>query len=385
MRRLVTISAFLAVGLLALTPTVSMAAPARTPALTRTTSAMTGIQKAVVGVSFLNAKQGYALMRTYSIVVEVPYRLDLYSTSDGGAAWHHVSLVRSSVTWGEDMPKGDDQLVFANDQDGLIWLNTSQVLVTHDGGLTWRSLYVDGVVEAAVPAGQSFILEVGQGLCNFGPLGTCAMNRLMSLPIDGYTRTTLKGVPTGMVQLGTQAVPLLMWSAHSVYISTDDGTVWLRRPLPDPHACYEPRLLYVTASGSSSLLFVCDNGGLLGPPPRKWFYRSTNGGGSWQFVAVKKMLKYGWVLGLDALTPDRVVMVTQYDILSTPDGGEYWAGTGVSGWPNGGLVCTNSNKCWAGWTAVSTNHKTGASTTNPAILRTTNGGRSWVVTLLRAK
>ena len=396
MRRRVTILAVVAAGLMALTGAAGFAAPLNAPVLTSATSSTTGIHNSqtVVGVSFLDAKQGYALIRTYSIAVEVPYRLDLYSTSDGGAAWRHVSLVRSSVAWAEDMPSENDLLVFANDRDGLIWLNTSQLLITHDGGLTWRSLGVNGLVMAAVLAdSQRFIFEIGQGRCGLGPLGICSVNRLTSLPIDGYRTAPLKGAPTGMLQLGmSQAAPLLLWSEHSVYLSADGGTTWLRRSLPDPHECGEPQTVFVASSGPSALLFICDEG-TPGPDNPKWVYRSTDGGESWQLVArtdrylrlrpIGHVTEDGAIWGLAALSPARAVMVVQGAISSSADAGKDWTGTGLLGWPGGGLVCNGRNDCWAGWTAASTNPKTNAISSQPAILRTTNGGRTWQAAVLR--
>jgi hypothetical protein len=74
-------------------------------------------------------------------------------------------------------------------------------------------------------------------------------------------------------------------------------------------------------------------------------------------------------------------MVVQGDVWSTSDGGRDWVNLHLFGWPNGGLVCGGSSDCWAGWTAASTDPSTNSS--QPAILRTTNGGRTWRVSVLR--
>jgi photosystem II stability/assembly factor-like uncharacterized protein len=293
------------------------------------------------------------------------------------------------VTWGELAFDWENLLVFANERDALILLHTDQLLVTHDGGSTWRSIRVDGMVLAAVAADRSFILEVSHG-CGKAPW-PCLDDVLISLPVDGYHAAPLEGVPAGMLQLGTQTAPLLVWSRTSVYLSADGGTTWLRRSLPDPHACYEPRTLYVAASGLPSLLFVCDEGTPT-PADPKWVYRSTDGGATWQLVArtdrywgvkpIGRVSEDGRILGLAALAENRAVMVTQADISSSPDGGRHWVGAHLFGWPNGGLVCVGSFDCWAGWEAASTNPRTNVISSRPAILGTTNGGRTWRVSVL---
>jgi len=387
----VTISAAVATGLLVLTGPVSFAATRNAPAHTSAELSTTVAQnlETVVGVSLVNAGKGYALLSNYRSTTGMVSSLELYSTSDGGTWWRRISVVGPSVAWGEGTYDWQDLLVFANASDGLIYLNTRQVLITHDGGHTWRSVIAPGTVIAAVANENNFVLAVGHG-CGEAPW-SCSTVRLMVLSVNGYAVKKWPDSPVGALQLGTQSLPLLAWTQATLFSSAKPQS-WTRRPRPcQPAPSSFDKEVLISSIGGSDLWLVCDEGLEVGDNP-KWVYRSMNGGKSWNLMArvdeydhlrpIGHLQESGRADGLVALSADRAVMVIQGGVWTTSDGGKDWVNSGLSGWPNGGLACSGFD-CWAGWAAASTNSATNAILSQPAILRTTNAGRTWRVSVLR--
>ena len=313
--------------------------------------------------------------------------LQLYSTANGGARWRHISLVGPSVAWGEGTYTWQDLLVFANVSDGLIYLNTRQLLITHNGGRTWRSVTAPGTVIGAVANDHDFVLAVGRG-CGESPW-SCSTLDLMALSTNGYAIKSWPGSPVGALQLGTQSEPLLAWTHGALYSSRDEPETWAQSVFPCQETD-EPLSRMFASIGRSDLWLVCDEGLFVGDNP-KWVYRSMNGGKSWHVVArvddyarlrpIGHIQEVGHADGLVALSADRAVLVIQGGVWSTSDGGKDWVNSGLFGWPNGGLVCSGFD-CWAGWSAATTNPSTNAISSQPAILRTTDAGRTWRVSVL---
>ncbi len=385
MRLRMTIFAAVAAGLLMLIGPSSFATTRNAAERTRTGGFATVTQnlESVAGVSFVDTRRGYVLLSNYRSTAGITSSLQLYSTSDGGASWRRVSLVGSSVAWGEGTSIWQDLLVFANVSDGLIFLNTRQLLISHDAGRVWRSVTAPGTVVGAVADEQNFVLAVGNGCGE-----SCSKVHLMVLPDNGYTIKKWSDSPVGALQLGTQPEPLLAWTQATLYSSREGAEKWTRRNV---RLCRDANVLFASI-GASDLWLVCDEVFGVGDNP-KWVYRSMNGGKSWNLVArvdgrdrlhpIGDIQEVGRVDSLIVLSASRAVMVKQGDISSTSDGGKDWVSTGLFGWPNGGLICIGFLDCWAGWASASTNPVTNAMSSQPAILRTTNAGQTWKASVIR--
>lgn len=242
-----------------------------------------------------------------------------------------VSPVGPSVAWGEGTYDWQDLLVFANARDGLIYLNTRQLLVTRDGGRGWRSIRAPGTVIAAVASSGNFVLAVGRG-CGEAAW-SCSTVHLMVLSANGYAVKKWPGSPVGALQLGTQSLPLLAWTQATLYSSAKpQGWTHNPRPCQAAPANYDKDLL-ISSIGGSDLWVVCDEGLEVGDNP-KWVYRSMNGGKSWHLVArvdnrdrlrpIGHIQEVGRADNFVALSPNSAVMAIQGDVWSTPDGGKGW-------------------------------------------------------------
>jgi photosystem II stability/assembly factor-like uncharacterized protein len=77
-----------------------------------------------------------------------PSRADLYTTGDGGLTWHHAASLGNSQVQGLPVPSGSQnckpslgqQIEFSSSSVGWLSVNCSEssMLVTRDGGTTWK-------------------------------------------------------------------------------------------------------------------------------------------------------------------------------------------------------------------------------------------------------
>jgi photosystem II stability/assembly factor-like uncharacterized protein len=169
----------------------------------------------------------------------------LYSTSDGGLTWRHVADLGDSQLKNISTPADSQnckpmlgQITFSSATVGWLSLNCADpaMLVTRDGGLTWK------------PASTSF----------------------------GGALPTFVDANHGLVESygGKIAGPSLL-------ATSDGGATW--QPLPPlPSTGYIMATSYVDASNLFALL--TPPGWSKGTGGKDWLYRSGDGGQSWQLV-----------------------------------------------------------------------------------------------------
>jgi photosystem II stability/assembly factor-like uncharacterized protein len=182
----------------------------------------------------------------------------LYTTADGGSTWRHVADLGDSQLKSISAPADSQnctpmlgQITFSSPTAGWLSLNCANpaMLVTHDGGLTWK------------PASTSF----GGALPNF----VYANHGL----VESYG--------------GKDPSPSLL-------ATSDGGATW--QPLPPmPSSGYIMATSYVDANNLFALL--TPPGWNKGSGGKDWLYRSSDGGQSWQLV--QKDIPLGRVNGFE--------------------------------------------------------------------------------------
>jgi hypothetical protein len=255
---------------------------------------------ALANVTFANAEDGFA------IAIHRAQML-LAATSNGGHTWSVVDphLYIGFTTGGGSTP----QFEFTSPKQGYMWGENvlingeAPLLVTNDGGLTWRAAQIGGPVVQDVSAiGDNVWALVGGCPPISAATDTCPVD--LDVSTDGGLTWSPATAPTspppppaaitpsGATSSVTYESELARITLQQAYVleqttpattmvlsfTGDGGASWSSLPVP----CNAPYDLgaELAASSTDDLWLLCGSQGSAGSQPKELF-RSDNGGQSW--------------------------------------------------------------------------------------------------------
>lgn len=317
---------------------------------------------------------------TFWVLGTAPCRVapctSLVRTSDGGA--HFVGLPAPHAPLAHQeypgaAPAGAvSELRFADGTDG--WAFGPALYSTHDGGAHWHEVSVPGeVLDLAAAAGQVWALG---GACQ--PEQGCSSFWLERSPVgrDDFTPVALPvpmtgPAPTPTIALQGSTLYLMVNSVstgakyHStVLASTDGGGHFSRYQAP----CTVDLGGSLSAAPNAGLWAVCPTGTMSG------VWRSTDGGASFEHVRTPMPTPNSAVVAA-AGTSGAVLAVPGPDLQATSDGGQHW---GAGKLPanltrqGAGVYYVGMSDASVGFALVS-----GQGGQDETLLRTTDGGLQW--------
>jgi hypothetical protein len=262
----------------------------------------------------------------------------------------------------------------------LFGATSSVVLVTQDGGRRWSPVQVPGVAVQALSLGGNFLVVTDKCSPTDPGYPNCGPSKIVSIPLGSDVVASVHTVPRcahwgSAIAAGTT---LLALGCDGVFRSKNGGATWervrVRFKLADP---------LLAAHGSSDLWALNTYGGAVGTQ-WKSIYRSLNGGATWHLVgrvstgtpllgpSVGSLPYQGYAAMLLASSAQHVLLFSnRFGVSATFDGGRLWVSpASASGVAAGGITCVGPNDCWAGSDSFLDS--------DPVILRTINGGRSWL-------
>jgi photosystem II stability/assembly factor-like uncharacterized protein len=332
-------------------------------------------------MSFPTAQRGFASVLHCTAV---HCFVDIETTTDGGVTWRQFSRLARSLN--PQVPpfalgptsETTNDLWFANDQDGVLFAQSRNLLVTHDGGRAWSSVRTPGVVIQALSLGREFVLVVDECSPSNNSYPACGRSELVTVPFGSVAVASTRRLPSCVAENpGNDVISiggtLMVAGCHALFRSENGGATWEGDQLP-----FKCEPLLIAADRPSDIWAMCTF--MLGAGAQeKWIYRSLDGGGTWKLLSratlplgrndrpIGKVPMQGYAFMLVATSPLHAVLISDRSAVSaTFDGGKNWVSPSsaevLSDGPNAGS-CIGPEDCWAGGGA--------------AIMRTTNGGRSW--------
>jgi len=334
-------------------------------------------------IQMIDAADGWALGRAAGSEDHV------LKTGDGGQTWQDVTPAGSSV-----IPADDTEMVasFADDQTGwVIYLvhGAGSTLIdiyswrTADGGESWQSAgRFDPIENPEAPpvllfgdrANGWLLLEhfIGMGHHGFTLLrtqnGGGDWQRLAGAPesesICHRTGLAFSGPTTGWM---TGECPFELGGGVFLEVSEDGASTWQSLALPPPTQSpdlFQTALLcstrspHLSAAEAGMLVVTCSMEDASSTPRQNFSYKTTDGGVTWQTSAFPGGELYlldpghGWALSKD-----------QY---WTEDGGTTWTKINTVTW-EGQFSFVSAQ---LGWAVARSQEET-------ALVRTTDGGRTW--------
>ena len=233
----------------------------------------------------------------------------LVETLDGGATWEKLS-VRTTDTL-RDVYFADDHVGWLLAERDEFKLKTndearSYLLKTEDGGLTWRSLFLEGV-DANARLTRAVFVDGSNGWV-FGETGVAFFTR------DGGLHWTHQSLPTKHLLLGGTFVDAargcLVGAGGTILKTSDAGTTWHVGVVREGANVRLASASFVTdrigwAVGSAGHIYATTDGG------GTWFAQRSNVDGDLLDVKFINAAE-GWAAGASGM------------LLRTFDGGAHW-------------------------------------------------------------
>jgi photosystem II stability/assembly factor-like uncharacterized protein len=245
-----------------------------------------GYRAGVVQLGFTSAQVGWLWVPTGTQVNNDPFSFSLsgaylYTTSDGGLSWRRVSTLSNSQLQNIPAPAGSQdckpslgQITFSSSTVGFLSLNCADpgMLVTRDGGVTWKTLSVVNGDCQCSPSLPTFV-DASHGFIQI--YGNAGDTRLMATSDGGATWRTLPPLPSsGFIMAITFADTGNLWALvtppgwtkmsggkDSLYRSGDGGQTWSLVQAGVP------------LGRVYSLLFAADGAGMVAQPRNAtWSY-----------------------------------------------------------------------------------------------------------------
>jgi hypothetical protein len=187
-------------------------------------------------------------------------------------------------------------VVFANQQDG--WLSGPGLWSTHDGGAQWHRVSLGGSVRGVnATSGTVYAVAALNG------------NRLFSSPVGQDAWARVSGVPTTLSVLTTFGRAAWFGSNTQIW-ATSDGVRWHRYPFGCPGGDYSAKdyggLASIAAANVSDVLFLCTGDSGMGSTAKE-LLSSRNGGRTTTLVGLTPFEGIGGVI---AVPPGRSMIVT---------------------------------------------------------------------------
>jgi photosystem II stability/assembly factor-like uncharacterized protein len=299
----------------------------------------------------------------------------IIATADGGTTWTQQYAGRAEI----------GSLDFTDDQHGWAVASAS-LLRTTDGGATWSAASEPA---GLVLTGVDFVTsEQGWGIAlPAGDIGAPVVGALVSTTDGGTSWSVVKsGVGNSLCVSGGTMVA---GAGSRVLRSTDGGMTWI--PLLDAATDRTTWMGATVQCPVGSSIWVLFDGGAAAGSQGYAVYASADAGASWRPVVVAPILAgsdpaFRGVTQLDAYSgPFAAVSATQavflgqcpgcdpqrVMVLRTQDGGSRWDRHVINGFVPAALAFADADH---GWLAAQLGGYPGR---HPAILATTDGGRTW--------
>jgi photosystem II stability/assembly factor-like uncharacterized protein len=265
-------------------------------------------------------------------------------------------------------------VVFASRQTG--WLYGPGLWATHDGGATWRRIFLGGDIVSSLGGGVvAMAAAAGTAYAVVAPdpfHGKPA--ELYSSPA-GQDRWARVGTMTGDPSWASLAVSgKAAWFGTSTALwATTDGAHWHQDPAPCPAADVDG-LGSIAPASPSHVVFLCLGNGAAGSMGKE-VLRSADGG---KTVHLAGQAPFGGSGGVIAVPPHRSKVITLATaggasmLDRSADGGKTW--TTVT-YPNGGMPWSSLSYVTraVGWVVADGPLQVSAN----RLLRTANAGRGW--------
>jgi photosystem II stability/assembly factor-like uncharacterized protein len=268
-----------------------------------------------LAVAFPGGGRGFALISGYP-GTSATVRSWVERTADGGRHW-----TASPPVSGKNQPGTQAGLAFMSASQG--WAYLPGLFFTRDGGATWRAERTPFPLTGPVAvAGTSTWVAGYSCACSDCPAVIYTAHRVGG-PLRRLAHQPLAaGTVVAMARPSRPVAWLLFESPHGRFrlmTTSDTGHSWTARPLPCPATQRSGEQL--SAAGSRSLWLVCEGTPGAGSLPGT-LYRSADGGRRWNRIAVENALQVHAV-------SDRVAWAIQGSgsgaaVVRTTDGGRTW-------------------------------------------------------------
>jgi len=271
-------------------------------------------------ITFVSPKDGFVLGSAPCLSAR-PCTVIL-RTSDTGRTWQRIPAPAADVG-ADNAPGSVSHIRFATTTDG--WVYGPDLWATHDGGLRWSKIHVDGQVED---------LEASAGVAHYIVLvsgDTPAQHELASTPIGHEAwELSANSLDQGAAPVADAHIVLqgrrgwVLVNARTVDAGarlTPDGWVLWHPPCAD---VFGPAALMAPTAGE--VIALCSEGAWGGDkPPSNHLYFSANGGDS--FARVRTDVPSP-SLEAAAANADTVVVgrssKDKYELVATFDRGHTW-------------------------------------------------------------
>ena len=243
-------------------------------------------------LNFIDAQHGWLLAEAGQWMFgHGPVDAYLYVTSDGGLHWREISHRPGTAASGACEAKLGN-VVFASQTTGwsqLPYQCDTTLLVTHDGGVTWKAQRLPHPKDASCPCSAS-------------------------LP-------TFFDEKRGIVSVFGNA------GQQSLLATSDGGGTWSYRAMPPTG--YSLSIDFIDANTGWDVVTPPGWSKGLSGAPKDWLYRTVDGGQTWTLVQADLPLGSP-ILGLwfvdanNGFAVQQNVALTGSELLRTTDGGHTW-------------------------------------------------------------
>lgn len=244
--------------------------------------------------SFISPKRGWVLGRGGCSDCAA-----LRVTRDGGRHWAPLPSLRVPLWYDKARSGAVSDVTFADARNGFLF--GPGLLITHDGGRSWRRQSLPPVLDVGVGAGHAFALTQAKPHGHVAlwrmPVGHDRWSRL-PLPAGAASRSSgnvysadlaVEGASVVLLRPGftgpSVARPRNM--AGRIWASTDSGTSWRARAVPCTASDGGAALLAIAHGHPSKWLVDCFDNEQSSQEQntQHHLYRSVDGGASWKRIS----------------------------------------------------------------------------------------------------